>query len=387
MFRQAAKTNFGAALILVVLGLLMVSRIPSLNATPSSASNCTTAALSQGNQEVLASIDQKLANTTASPVVASYAAAIYSISFNSIFFLGHWDSNCVVSLQNVGVAYTLRAENGSEYTLEMIENPAATTVLNTFIYHGSMHTTENSENYVGYEYFEAHGFSFNSADWYVPEIEGPGYSGGSPGYNLCDSPDYDYECEFSFWVGETDAAAYHAGYIAQAGTDSYCQDECSDYTYGYYQMWYEFYPGTPTLCYDVSEGDHVSAQVNPIGDNEYEASIYDYASQQTCGGDSSSSYGLGVAHYSDFMGERPSYASGGYYYGLPQFSELSVFSGLYEDTSDNEYSIGSGYAYIDVMNQSTSTYSCQGSTYYWNVCPSVPSGGDFTELYETSQGE
>ncbi len=377
------SVRLGSALMLGLLFFMAFSRIsPVLGSTIST--SCSTRILHAGVLSATANVNQALANQTAAPVVATYTTS-ESLTFDSVFYYLHWSPNCSVSIQNVIVAYYMKTSNGTISVLEMFENPSLTTVIQTSILPWIVHS---APDYVGYEYYEAHGFLFNLADWAVPSLAGPGYSNDST--NLCNDSYYNSECDFSFWVGQT--ASHADSYIAQAGADSYCTGTCSSSSYSY-DDWWEFYIqsdapyyGTFGSC-SAGSGNSVSAEVDDLSMQKYSASIYNYADSTICDNNSPSNFSMGTAHYSDFVGETPPGTAG--YDALPDFNTLSVSGAEYEDTSSNLYYASSSWSYLDLLTfPYTPSTTCQGSSYDWNVCPSVPnsSTGDFTENWVTDYG-
>jgi hypothetical protein len=373
MYPTKSKTK--AVGILVVFALLVLSRGLPVSASTSSASTCSDSLLSQGEQTATASINPTIANDTAAPTLAMYAES-YNARYNSIFYRFTWNSGCSVALENVSVDYTLKAPNGTVYTLGITVNPSLATVLNVDLYPNVNHgTVENGSYWAGYEYYNSSGIEQNGADWSIPTIEGPG--GDS---SLCESDSYSDECEYSFWVGQTAAeGGGPSGYIAQTGTDSYCTFACTSGYFGY-DIWYEFAgAGSYNACDTASAGDSVTAYVSETS-NDYYAHIYDNTDYQACFSWSPSNFNMGESYYAQFMGEVPGS------YALPDFSTISVSSGYYYDRTSNYHTIGNSWPYLDVINKVTSYQSCNSQSHEWNVCPGSVSSGSFTEIWLTSLG-
>jgi len=367
-------------LALLPLALLLPTIIIGVSPVHASSNNAVASGcdsvVGKESQAAAAPISQSQAIAAAASTLAAYDSG-YSPSFNSIFYRLSFDSTCAVTLENVNVVYDLRNNAKTVETLEISLNPSLTTVLNVTEYAAiTSFGTVLSNNWDGYEYYNSNGISESGASWSEPSATRPS---GSCQWDHCD---------FAFWVGETAVSGGTSTALAQTGTDSgiYCAISC---TYYYYD-WYEFLPASPTQCNNISVGDSITSDVwnaynSGAGGYQYSVSTTDNTTSQTCYTYTTTAY-MGVAYYTQFMGETPSDSNGRGYAILPQFSTLSESGGWYEDNSYNSYTIGSGYANEWDLDLSSVSNSCNGSPVYLNICNSSVSSGDFTETYLSSSG-
>ena len=360
-------------LFLLVIAPIALSSFGQVTAQDPSATTCSTAQLQAGSQAATSSINETQAKSVAAPTLASDASD-YNASFNSVFYRLGWTSTCSVYLENVNVAYDLKQGNVTKYTIEISLNPALSSVLGVTEYPAQFRTgtVVDSFVWVGPEYYDSSGLGMSSAGWEIPSAS-QGYSGQG-----CSS-----NCTFSFWVGQShnEGGGTYPGVLAQAGTDSnvLCNPNCSSTQ----DIWYEFLPAGVVECGFVGT-DSVTSTVTHVlsGSNYvYSAETYDDSTSQACvSSTSSGSNYMGEAYYAQFMGEAVND-------GLPKFTALDVSSGFYYDTGNNNiHWIDNSWAYGYVLDQATSSQSCDGNSVYYNVCPSGVSSGSFSETWLTSSG-
>ncbi len=296
----------------------------------------------------------------------------------------------------VGAAYAMTDKNGANFVLEIIESPSLSSVLNVTISPSVSHSIYNDSSgngakWAGYEYNSGNGLEETEADWSVPAISGPGYDGS--GTNTCDNgQDQTYsKCIYSFWVGETEGpGGYNSSSItglAQGGTDSDCSNSCDGTSNGpdTYNMWIEFVNSTrddrlPDTTDVVGSGDSIQAYVTVFPTNDYYVNVLDEHSGKAWSSYMPNGFGMGKAHYAQFMGETP----GGY--SLPDFSSFSVSGAGYYDDSSNWHTIGSGWTTEYVQNYPSAYQTCNSQSHKWNVCSGSVSSGDFGQSYLTTSG-
>lgn len=384
--------HLNAVIIFGILALLLLSRGLPAGANGLSSSTCAPSVLDQQVQAIHGTLNEATANATAIPVLAGYNSMYTGIHYDSTFYSYSWNSNCNLSLKDVSVDFDMRALNGSSYTLEVAVSPNLASVLNSMVYLSLTHSGNlnptGKYGWSGYEYSPTNGDQVeqNGAYWDVPYVDGAGYDGST---NNCDQSSHNYECDISFWVGETYCQGGNqslsgcngAGYLAQTGTDSYCKFTCtSNYKANY---WYEWYPtANQNVCGGTQYGDEVAGEVEKASSTEYYVTVDDYTLSIGCSSYSPSGFDLSSwgSYYAQFMAETPGNTA------LPGFYGLSPWDGYYYDSANNYYGIDNNWNTADYTDLTSTTTSCLGTTIHVNVCPSSVSSQSFTETLEATDG-
>jgi len=315
------------------------------------------------------------------------AAAVYTVSFDSVFDGWNFTSDCSVTLTGVNVVFQAENESGFEGYIVATESPQTSQVTTVTFQPriSAMSTPVYTSNWSGYE-FKGSADGANKvyealADWSIPTISQPN-SGGR-----CESSE---GCYLSVWPGivhcpEGGGNGCSPSGIAQGGTDSalLCSSSACGIPFAF--LWYEFYPQQPqpVICNNnnINLGDSVQAYVLNQGLNGgstllWNILVTDNKSNQACS-ITGYSFNIDLPLLADFIAERP--GSQGNQADLPQFNQFSISGDI--DTGSN---VGIYVPYSNGWYNDHAMEACYPTPPPNINLGAVNSANTFTETYNNS---
>jgi hypothetical protein len=320
----------------------------------------------------------------------------FNVSFSSIG--NEYDfslASCSISWHDYAVDFSLKAQNGSQFSLGIGVNPQSGKVYNATMIPSVLASLspQHSKTYSGYAVSANSGASlevnYSESSWVVPTVSKP----SNPG---CGSS-APYECELLAWTGLQNSTydgpdhSVTKGEVIQTGT--YGVVSCGSSCISSYGSWYLYLAvdnnvvengtsGIQQCAYSsANAGDTVTAQVgsqeviNGTTGNTYYTILYDFTvGNRACEHaftfhPHKSGHGTyGKEYYADNFAERPQY--GNNYDNLPKFTNLQFYNiGMSCESCGAYPNYNSGYGFGSYLYnngyQDTTTkpmYENSGST-------------------------